>query len=161
MARLYGDVGVRQTHLPTTIAGGCAGFLSRDKRASERAESGRSPARAETCYYTRMRKRRTGALRGSRKLLKMHGAVSQMRPPFVSNKHLPGVARGRREDGAYVPGPSTRPGVSARRHRLFATRDVVDGNRVNGAVLRERHGKRVFPRDILPGRCRPDRKSVV
>lgn len=38
---------------------------------SKRAESGRSLARAETCYYTRMRKRRTGALRGSRKLLKM------------------------------------------------------------------------------------------
>lgn len=37
---------IRQTHLPTTIAGGCAGFLSRDERASVQAESGRSPVRA-------------------------------------------------------------------------------------------------------------------
>lgn len=28
------DADARQTHLPTTIAGGCAGFLSRDERAN-------------------------------------------------------------------------------------------------------------------------------
>lgn len=82
---------------------------------SERAEPGRSPALAgETCYYTRMRKRRTGALRGSRKLLKMSSRIPETRSPFASNKHLPGVAWRRREDGTYVPGLPRAPGLHAR-----------------------------------------------
>ncbi|KYM84510.1 hypothetical protein ALC53_05296 [Atta colombica] len=63
---------------------------------SERA--GRSPARAETCYYMRMRKRRTEALRGSRKLLKMLSRIPDDGSPFASNKHLLGVVRRRREE---------------------------------------------------------------
>lgn len=71
---------------------------------SERTEPGRSPARVETCYYMRMRKRRTEALRGSRKLLKMLSRIPNDGSLFASNKHLLGVVRRRREDGRYVPG---------------------------------------------------------
>lgn len=48
---------VRQTHLPTTIAAGCAGFLSWDEHRGPL-----DPA-SQTCYYTGMRKRRTGPSR--------------------------------------------------------------------------------------------------
>lgn len=56
----------------------------------------------------------------------------------------------------YVPGlPHTgrddTHGMSSETSIIRAVRDV-DGNRINDAVVRERHGKRAFPRDILSRR---------
>lgn len=72
---------------------------------SGRAESGRSPARAETCYYVGMRKRRSGDFFcGSGKLLKMSSRIPAAIPRllFASNKRAVDITSERRDEMAHA-----------------------------------------------------------
>lgn len=71
---------VYQTHLPTTIARGCAGFLSWDEERIRLISA---------CRPVIIRECEKGGpdLRRSRKLLKMYGGIYTAGwPPFASNK---------------------------------------------------------------------------
>lgn len=70
---------VRQTHLPRTIAAGCAGFLSWDERTRS------IPARADLLLHGNAKKEdRTFADRGNSE--KCTAVAEHAWPPFASNK---------------------------------------------------------------------------
>jgi len=124
MERTHADV--HQTHLPTTIAGGCAGFLSRDEREPGLARERRS-------VITRECEKGGPELLADRETVKnMFGCVPDAprdpRPPFASDECI--CAR-RRGEMCATPRVS---GVTHRRMRL-ETSIARDGNRSPDAIL--------------------------